>query len=537
MSGTPSSSRTYAQAPFNNPAGRDIILQSSDGTLFLVRSAILAEASPIFADMLGIPQPNANESEASDSIDGKPVVLLTEDSQTLDPLLRLCYPTRDPELTELSDIRCVLGAAIKYEMDEAAELMKDLLRSFIATEPLRTWATACLLRLEDEAKAAATSLLGREIPAEAPAEFNDVSAGDYYRLETFHRARGNVPGTFTFCEPNPTDVEQGTDKRKARRLSKEDGELAFQARPYADIICRSTDGYEFPAHRIILTMASHVLADFVAAASAAATAAAPDPKTGFLPTPVLEMDAEGSALGPLLELCYARARTSVPHLSQLTLGRTLAMAAAARRYALAGALDLLRFQAFWHAQDARPLAAYLGAARAGFADWAADVLSRLRGDLYAYGYVPEMEDTPAAVYHRLMVNRRRGAVAAEQITGTPVAVARVVSSASGASSRPASVMGIPRPAAGPQYYEVGDSWLIAMSRQLAERLAQFSSGPDGGTIYSLDPKLKSILAQSLERNIWCPKCDPNARIMLGMREMFDKFVAVMYHHNVSARSR
>ena len=532
------STPTYAQSPFNNPAG-DIVLRASDGVNFRVRSAILAEASPIFSDMLSLPQGTeaSDSAENSSTLEGKPVVDLTEDSGTLDPLLRLCYPTQDPQLTDIRDIRLVLGAALKYDMDEAVALMKDKLRSFIANEPFRTWSSACLLRLEDVAKESAVALLDKDIPSEAPPELNEVSAGDYFRLETFHRAGGNVPETYKLCEPNASDAEHTTTRTKKRNPG---GTVTYQTRPYADIILRSTDGHEFPTHRIILTLASPVLSAQIArhhanpvATTSATNTSAPHTPGGAPTLPVLNIGADGATLGPLLELCYARARSPVTHISSLDLPLTFGMATLARRCAMDGPLEMLRFQAFYHAYKARPLAAYLTAARAGFTDWATDALSSLRGDLFAHGYVPEMETAPAIVYHRLMLNRRRSVVATARLTGT------ATPTPPGSPARAASVPPSPSgsQAAMVQKVSEGDPWLVGMWTSVAEGLWRYSVDPDSEDgrrgIYRIDPNLKRILNESLTRKIWCPKCEQNARLIMGMRDMYDNVFAVAYQHDVS----
>ena len=70
--------------------------------------------------MFEIPLPDSNANPNSpDFMDGKPVVTVQEDNVTLDRLLRLCYPTADPVLSEMRDVRTVLAAALKYEMEEA----------------------------------------------------------------------------------------------------------------------------------------------------------------------------------------------------------------------------------------------------------------------------------------------------------------------------------------------------------------------------------------------------------------------------------
>ena len=527
----------YASAPFNNPAG-DIFLKSSDGVHFRVRSAILAEASPIFSDMMSVPQPPPKTSgptarAATDpTLDGAPIVAVSEDSDTLDAILRLCYPTKDPDLTDLKAIRSVLAASLKYEMEEAASLMKKSLNSYLVGQPFRVWASSCILRLEEEAKNAATALLEKEIPNEAPPELDEISAGDYYRLETYHRAKGNVPETFKFCEPNPSDTEKSSGRRKRRQS---EGTVVYQVRPYADIVCRSTDGVLFPSHRIILALASSVLSSRIAQLRStpsddddnSSDSDSSEPDHPFSHLPVLNIDADSATLGPMLELCYARARTNVPYISSLGLGLTLAMARVARDCAMDSVLDILRFQAFWHSYAERPLAAYLVAARSGFPDWAADALPTLRGDLFAHGYVPEMESTPAVIYHRLMLNRRKSVAATSRLTGTSTP------SPQASPARPASVAGVSGASQTSMKAPEGDLWLLGMSRQIADGLSQAASGVDTGrTIYRFDPNIKKILEESLSRKIWCHRCEPNVRIILGMRQMFDQVASIAYQHDV-----
>ena len=119
---------TFAEPPFNNSAA-DVIIRSRDGVHFCVRSAILAEASPVLSDMLASPQ-------CERTIDGKSVLALQEESDVLDPLLRLCYPVADPVFASLKEIRLVLAVALKYNLEEASLILRKKLRSYIDNEPL-----------------------------------------------------------------------------------------------------------------------------------------------------------------------------------------------------------------------------------------------------------------------------------------------------------------------------------------------------------------------------------------------------------------
>ena len=66
-----------------------LIIQSSDLVNFRVHKSVLAMASPVFKDMFSIPQPSDGES-----VDGLPVVQLSEDSDVLNTLISMLYPLR-----------------------------------------------------------------------------------------------------------------------------------------------------------------------------------------------------------------------------------------------------------------------------------------------------------------------------------------------------------------------------------------------------------------------------------------------------------
>ena len=139
MSGPNTHVPTFALPPFDNPTV-DTILRCRDGVHFHVRRAVLSEASPVFSDMLGAAASQAGEEADSDRAgselefyDGKPIITVTEDSDVIDPLLRLCYPIADPVLKDLQDIRPVLAAAMKYQMEEATTLLKNPLLSYVDT--------------------------------------------------------------------------------------------------------------------------------------------------------------------------------------------------------------------------------------------------------------------------------------------------------------------------------------------------------------------------------------------------------------------
>jgi BTB/POZ domain len=67
----------------------NFVIRSSDFVNFKVHKPVLAVASPFFKDLLSLHQPPDSES-----VDGLPVVQLSEDSELLSTLVSMLYPIR-----------------------------------------------------------------------------------------------------------------------------------------------------------------------------------------------------------------------------------------------------------------------------------------------------------------------------------------------------------------------------------------------------------------------------------------------------------
>ncbi|KAH9832642.1 uncharacterized protein C8Q71DRAFT_861024 [Rhodofomes roseus] len=178
-----------APFPFNR-ATADLILRSSDRVDFRVRRGIPAEASNFFEDMFQLPQPAVGRS-LEETRDALPIVDMEEDSSTLERLLRLCYPAagNTPKIENLDDLRRVIRAAIKYAMPQLLDTLKGDLRSFADAYPVRVYAIALVLKLEDEARAAAKAFLAFSIleSADAP-ELAEITGKQFNNLLKYHRA-------------------------------------------------------------------------------------------------------------------------------------------------------------------------------------------------------------------------------------------------------------------------------------------------------------------------------------------------------------
>jgi len=174
-------------------ASADLVLRTSDGVDLRVFSAILAEASPFFADLLSLPQPQSTSPGPSSPNAYTPAIVdISEMVEVMELLLRFVYPRPDPTIEKLDDLRPVLAAAFKYDFTAAIASLRRALVSpeFLEKEPTRVYAIACMYELEDEARLASSHTLKLELLAGAlPAELKYITAFEYHRLLQLHKER------------------------------------------------------------------------------------------------------------------------------------------------------------------------------------------------------------------------------------------------------------------------------------------------------------------------------------------------------------
>ncbi|KAH0836776.1 hypothetical protein J3R83DRAFT_8525 [Lanmaoa asiatica] len=185
----------YAAAPFDH-AKADIILRASDNINFRVFKLFLSLASPFFETLLDIPQP-PQASEDREIKDGLVVVPVTEDSKTLDALLRFCYPCTladDPNIEVLQDALDVLEAARKYSLDTIEKKARQAISNpkILEAEPLRGFAIAHRGRLREETLLAAKSTLTQPLIPSWFQEIELITATDLLSLLTYHRRCGEA---------------------------------------------------------------------------------------------------------------------------------------------------------------------------------------------------------------------------------------------------------------------------------------------------------------------------------------------------------
>jgi len=120
-----------------------LIIRSSDLVNFRVHKSVLAMASPIFGDLLSLPQPSDSES-----VDGLPVVQLSEDGELLNSLVSMLYPVRRVIPDSHDKLLYLLAACQKYDMVQVqsyirAEVDRGSFPGPVGTEVFRAYAIAC----------------------------------------------------------------------------------------------------------------------------------------------------------------------------------------------------------------------------------------------------------------------------------------------------------------------------------------------------------------------------------------------------------
>ena len=170
---------------FNWPDG-DVILRATHGTGsrdFRVHKVFLSFSSPVFKDMFKIPQP---PPAISNDVD---VVEVTDPPRAWELVLRFVYPSlTSPPIDNLTILSEALVAADKYDIKVARSRLQSSFKEFAVVEPLRVYAIACRLGIEEEMRIASSHTTSIHLPGltELPDEFKFVPATEYHRLILLH---------------------------------------------------------------------------------------------------------------------------------------------------------------------------------------------------------------------------------------------------------------------------------------------------------------------------------------------------------------
>ncbi|THH30255.1 hypothetical protein EUX98_g3940 [Antrodiella citrinella] len=438
-------SQTLAQAPFDGSNLKaDIVLRTSDDVHFCSHKIILYFASSFFEQMFTLPPPESPPSPSAQDPDLADVLVtsdgvhlhiipVSEDSQTIDHLLRLLYPIHEPpRLTELSVVDKCLEAAMKYEMDKATALLKASLTSLVHSSPLEVYSIACRLHLEVEAKLAAqtwrasvtndqtvymspydacTSATAHSVQegsvtpcadkdckhrnfketafgSSFVTEMRSITSGSLHRLLRYLRTGVET----SFCSPtsgleadsSPSPSLTPTSNSSCPSYPKP---LELESFP-ADIALRSLDGALIYTHKILLAFAS----------ASCLLEKARDPKCPILKgIPVIDVDENQTTLEDLVQ-------TFQPHAVHLnfTLNQACRVWVAAKKYGMTRAMDAARLSCREKLEEA-PLPVYFTAVSHGWFDEARQAAQSIKRKPPSFldSYVAEMEGVSAGALYRL----------------------------------------------------------------------------------------------------------------------------------------
>ncbi|CAL1697437.1 unnamed protein product [Somion occarium] len=319
-----------AAAPFDN-ASATVVLRTCDNVDFHVFREILLVASPVFATIFSLPSPNSDND--ADSKDGVPVIPISEDQETMDYILRLCYPLPGPpKLTSVSVAEKVFEAAMKYEIQKVLGIVENEVTSLGSADPLRLYSFSCRIFLERGAQRAAELLREKYRPSDkcpgcttyssgkktcrgdhpvTDGHFctlaetfyakcpSDLSAGCLFRLIRFI-CFGTASSFYKPDESDFPDVMKPKSLKKTSSHSSYPDATLLEHHP-PDIILRSSDMVDFPAHKLVLRVASAY--DIVDRC----VAGGPLSSDGI---PIVDLAESSIIVGALLERCYAGGEVS-----------------------------------------------------------------------------------------------------------------------------------------------------------------------------------------------------------------------------------
>ena len=374
---------TTASHPFDK-ANADIILRTSDRVDFHVYSQILIAASPFFEGMFDVPQPPPDQQQLKY---GQPIIDVSETSKALDPLLRICYPINKPKKRSLEEVELSLAAAMKFEMELPTTVLTEDLTNFASSRPLEVWAIACRLRLESMAKCAAKNMSLAGLDFSVLGDMDRITAANYFRLREYFRLQRKTPKGFRFLSPVSLPQLSPAVSSTVFIQSHTDD-------PPPDVICHSTDGVDFLAHKTVLSLASSALIEKASPAVSPMEGSSCNEHV----LPILQFEERSTVLHAVLRL-------SQPSPADVTLPTDLAdltaILVALEKYGLNSAQPTA--WSFWQAIACEdPLRAYCYATRVGHT-MATKEAARCALNHVIHGvYVEELECTPALAYHRLL---------------------------------------------------------------------------------------------------------------------------------------
>ncbi|KAI0341219.1 hypothetical protein BDW22DRAFT_338034 [Trametopsis cervina] len=416
----PQPPRVVATAPFNHPSA-DVVFVSADGVEFRLHRVILSLASSFFNDMFSTsPTPDIEEA-----------IRIPEDSKVFDYMMRFCYPIHhtgyrstfgSADDSNFLFMTRVLEASVKYDLGCSSKALARAMNSWqLSPRGRELYPLYCRLNLEEDARLAAQSMglfQRRRLPVSSPVfektlngaywnlAMSQITAAQYFRLLHYLRAPDglsalcllNAPFVNPETRPNSQDLLNNSPEAAASLIA---SYLNNAESASTDVVMVSYDGFELPAHTLILRLGSAAeLLDNQATSDAfvpriddinIVNAEAPALR------PRIHIQLSGRVLADLLSLCYNQTRWQ----EKIGLERLASCVEAASRFHITKALDSLRRHVATQT-DEHPLAVYFIAGAQGWVAEAKAAAILIAKKQLETQYTPEMEDVPAVLYHRML---------------------------------------------------------------------------------------------------------------------------------------
>lgn len=410
-------SPAIADYPFNDISGADAIIRTCDEVSFYVHKLILSLSSSFFRDMFTVVHSRVDATGNNISTSPSNALAVSEDSRTMDCLLRMVYPGHRPTMEQPSLACNVWKAARKYHVRVAEDIALERLHMLMPDHELGMFAIACDMQNEEEARRAANAWLktrsggssGILYTTLAEADFayvpemNHLSAGNYLRL--LHHLLQPRRGS-RFCRKDEFVASQCEAEvniellRATHVINTDEAHDAFGHGEW-DTILRSSDGVEFRVHQLVLRLSK---------TEGLIQEDKRSKNSGRIPT--YSVGIESSMLRVLLYICYPLNTIQFESVSTIVAFLRLALA-----YNLAGVIEELKRQLL-KMVDQHSVRLYFVGVQLGWDDLTStaarytvgikNILECIRGiDLLRGLAIPELENVSASALYRLLKYHRR----------------------------------------------------------------------------------------------------------------------------------
>ena len=155
---------------------------------FHTHIVVLSTASTVFRDLFSVPQP-PKPTEGDTNL---PTIHVAEPAEIFETFLRFLYPIEPPAVNSLQTLENLLQIADKYMAGGVRARLRRMVvvPSFLKSDPIRVYAIACRMDLDEEAKLAISHSYNVDLVEEIPRSvLQAMTAETYNRLLRSHATR------------------------------------------------------------------------------------------------------------------------------------------------------------------------------------------------------------------------------------------------------------------------------------------------------------------------------------------------------------